>query len=238
MSATDRVGLGAARPSGIGDLLVSSRSLDEYRAMFGLTEADLGLRILDCPGGAAGFTAALAARGGVVQACDPVYGWEPDDLVRRAEADLRRAGEYVRRHPEEYAWSFFADPADHAARRAASGALFERDYRAHRERYVEAALPVLPFTDGAFDLVLSSHFLFSYADRFDLAFHAAALAEMIRVSTGDVRVYPVFAMGAAPLLDLGPLEALLAERGITTSLVEVTYQFQRGDPVMLVCRRA
>ena len=33
-----------------------------------------------------------------------------------------------------------------------------------------AALPDLPFPDDAFDLVLSSHLLFTYADRLDADF--------------------------------------------------------------------
>ncbi|RZS41055.1 hypothetical protein EV193_103373 [Herbihabitans rhizosphaerae] len=41
----------------IGEMLVSPRSLAEYRGMFRLTDGDLAGRILDCPGGGAGFTA-------------------------------------------------------------------------------------------------------------------------------------------------------------------------------------
>jgi hypothetical protein len=238
-----RAALGAARPSGIGDLLVSSRSFAEYQRMFALTDRDFAGRILDCPGGAAGFTAEATAAGGTVRACDPVYDSDPDQLARRAESELRRAGDYVQQHPDEYEWSFFDRPDDYYARRRASAALFIADYREHRERYVTASLPVLPFPEGAFDLVLCSHFLFSYADRFDLAFHAAAIVELVRVSTGAVRIYPVFPMGSGPLLDLAPLEAILADQGISeqrisTTLVEVDYQFQRGEPVMLECRRA
>lgn len=233
-----RVGVGAARPSGIGDLLVSSRSFAEYEQMFGLTARDLEGRILDCPGGAAGFTAEATAAGATAWACDPVYGTDPEHLARRAESELQRAGDYVQQHPDEYEWSFFDDPGDYYARRRASAARFIEDYRDHRERYVAAALPVLPFPDGSFDLVLCSHFLFSYADRFDLGFHAAAIIELVRVSTEAVRIYPVFPMGSGPLLDLDPLNALLAGERIRATLVEVDYQFQRGEPVMLECRRA
>ncbi len=35
--------------AGIGEMLISSRSLDEYRSMFNLTDEDLSRRILDCP---------------------------------------------------------------------------------------------------------------------------------------------------------------------------------------------
>lgn len=230
--------LGAAAPSGIGELLVSSRSLEEYRAMFALTDHDLGLRLLDCPGGAAGFTAAATTAGARVQACDPIYGLDPEEMVSRAEADLRRAERYVRGHPDEYEWTFFASIADYRAQRGASLAAFARDYERNRSRYVPASLPALPFGNDAFDLVLSSHFLFAFADRLDLDFHVAAIVEMTRVAAGGVRIYPVFAMGSGPRLDLDPLGAELAALGIVTRLVGVDYQFQRGEPVMMVCRRA
>jgi hypothetical protein len=45
--------------SSIGDLLISSRALDEYRAMFNLSTDDLRRTILDCPGGASSATAEI-----------------------------------------------------------------------------------------------------------------------------------------------------------------------------------
>ncbi len=225
--------LGSATPSGIGEILVSCRTFDEYRAMFALSDEDLGLALLDCPGGAAGFTAVAGAR---AQACDPLYGLESEPLVARAQADRRRAERYVREHPDEYAWSFFAGLPDYRAQRGAALAAFARDYETHRDRYVQASLPVLPFGDDAFDLVLSSHLLFAFADRLDRDFHLAAITEMTRVASREVRIFPVFAMGARPRLDLEPLRTELAARGIATELVEVEYQFQRGEPAMLVCR--
>ena len=72
-----------------------------------------------------------------------------------------------------------------------SAVAFSRDLIAHPARYVDASLPGLPFPDGRFDLVLSSHFLFTYADRLDLEFHRAALLELHRVARRKVRVFPL-----------------------------------------------
>lgn len=231
----DTTTLGAATPSGIGEMLVSARAFDEYRAMFALTDEDLGLALLDCPGGAAGFSALAAAAGARVQACDPLYGLEAEELLARAEADKARAYRYVRDHPAEYEWSFFTGLEDYRAQRSAALAAFARDYDAHRERYVQASLPELPFAHHAFDLVLCSHLLFAFADRLDLDFHTAAITELTRVAS-EARIFPVFAMGSGPPLDLSPLQGELAARGIAAELVGVDYQFQRGEPAMLVCR--
>jgi hypothetical protein len=40
-----------AFPADIGEILISSRSLEEYRSMFDLSDDDLSRRILDCPAG-------------------------------------------------------------------------------------------------------------------------------------------------------------------------------------------
>ena len=50
--------------SGIGAVLLSARSLAEYRAMFALSDVALRRRLLDCPGGAASLTAEVNAAGG------------------------------------------------------------------------------------------------------------------------------------------------------------------------------
>lgn len=44
-------------------MLISLRTLGEYRVMLALTEADLARRILDCLGGMASFTAEVNAAG-------------------------------------------------------------------------------------------------------------------------------------------------------------------------------
>lgn len=93
-------------------------------------------------------------------------------------------------------------------------------------------LPRLPFPDGQFDLVLSSHFLFTYADRLDLEFHGAALRELHRVARREVRVFPLLEQGGRPVPAL--LSGLLATLGIPHRIQRVGYEFQRGGNEMLV----
>ena len=47
--------------------------------------------------------------------------------------------------------------------------------------------------------MLSSHFLFTYADRLDLEFHRAALRELHRVARREVRVFPLLEQGGRPV---------------------------------------
>ena len=76
-------------PRGIGDIIVSSRPYDEYLAMFGLEErVVLAGPVLDCPGGAGPFGAAVRARGGRAVSADPAYALPPAEIVDRTRAGL------------------------------------------------------------------------------------------------------------------------------------------------------
>ncbi|MGH3770978.1 MAG: methyltransferase domain-containing protein [Pseudonocardiaceae bacterium] len=226
----------AVPDSGIGVMLVSARSLDEYRAMFTLSDAALRRRLLDCPGGAASFTAEVNATGGDARACDPIYAHlSAEELAARARADTDCGNSYVRAHPEQYRWSFFTDPDDHQRSRNGAVTRFTADWRAHPERYVLGELPRLPFADDTFDLVLSSHLLFSYADRLDLAFHRDSIGELMRVTRDELRIFPLMAMGAVSYPYFDQLLTQLADQGITTQVIDVDYEFQVGGNQMLVC---
>ncbi len=220
----------------IGPYLVSARSAAEYRAMFALTDDDLRGRVLDCPGGGASFTAAARSRGTEAFAVDPVYATPPRELVVRLEGELARGSAWATAHADRYVWGFHGDPAAHARLRAESAAVFARDLTEHPGHHVAAALPHLPFADGVFDLVLSSHLLFTYADRLDARFHVAALREMARVGA-EVRVYPLVDQAGRPLPGLvAAVVAELGDAGVHARVEDVPYEFQRGARSMLRLR--
>ncbi|WP_006247627.1 methyltransferase domain-containing protein [Mycolicibacterium tusciae] len=222
--------------SGIGEVLVSSRSLAEYRAMFALSDTDLRAVILDCPGGAASATAEINAAGGNARAVDPLYGrgLTTVQLAGLTQAETDRGNAYVRAHPEQYRWTFFTDADHHHSSRSQAGQRFARDYEDNPGHYIAAQLPDLPFPSGAFDLVLSSHLLFSYADRLTPQFHRDAIAELVRLARVEVRIFPLVAMGSLPY-DLDRLLHALRPVGITSRVIDVDYEFQAGGNQMLVC---
>jgi SAM-dependent methyltransferase len=221
-------------PSDIGEYLISPRSFEEYRAMFALTDADLAGRVLDCPGGGASFVASAGRLGCDAVAVDPVYAVAPGDLAARMDAELARAGTWMAATSGRYVWDFYGSPERHARLRAASAGAFVRDRIARPDRYVAGALPFLPFADGSFDLVLCSHLLFTYADRLDRAFHRAALLEMVRVSRGQVRVFPLVHHAGQALPELlDPLLADLAAAGVPATVRGVAFEFLRGATAML-----
>lgn len=219
----------------IGDYLISSRDLQEYRAMFALTDADLAGSVLDCPGGGASFTAAARTQGTDAHAVDPVYARPVTDLEAQLAEELARGRAWMTRRADAYRWDDHGDPETLTRRRAASAEAFVAHRRAEPDRYLTASLPHLPLDDNSVDLVLSSHLLFTYADRLNAAFHLAALLEMVRVARAQVRVYPLLDAGGYPRQGL--LEGLLADlgaRGVGARAVPVEHEFQRGAGRMLV----
>jgi len=219
-------------PDNVGGYLISARSFDEYRAMFALADSDLSGSVLDCPGGASSFTACANQAGASAIAADPVYARPRRSLAALATAEVERGSAHTVAGADRYVWDFYGDPGGHARVRSASAEAFSRDLIAHPARYVPASLPTLPFPSGQFDLVLSSHFLFTYADRLDLEFHRAALRELHRVARREVRVFPLLEQGGRPVPEL--LSGLLAALGIPHRIERVGYEFQRGGNEMLV----
>jgi hypothetical protein len=219
-------------PDNVGDYLISARSFDEYRAMFALTGSDLSGSVLDCPGGASSFTALANKAGASAIAADPVYAQPRDSLAMLVMAEIQRGSAHTAAGADRYVWDFYGDLDRHARARRMSAEAFSRDLIAHPARYLPASLPALPFPDGRFDLVLSSHFLFTYADRLDLDFHRAALYELHRVARREVRVFPLLEQSGRPVPAL--LSQLLATLGIPHRIQRVGYEFQRGGNEMLV----
>ena len=204
--------------------------------MFALSEDDLRTRILDCPGGAASFVAEAGALGLDALAADPAYSEDPVVLGDTALREVGRGESFLREHAAfRLVWTWFDAFEQHREVRSSAARAFAADIVARPDRYVSGSLPHLPFADDSFDLVLSSHLLFTYGERLDASFHLAAMLELARVSRWQVRLFPVVLHADGeryPLLD--QLRAQLAEHGITSRLQKVGYEFQRDGNETLV----
>ena len=210
------------------------RSFAEYRRMFALSDADLGLTIVGCGDGPASFNAEATALGATVISCDPIYRYDVGQLRERIASTCDTILEQTRRNADEFVWDTIRSVEELGQVRMAAMNEFLRDYPAGLTagRYIDAELPRLPFADSSFDLALCSHFLFLYTQQLGEAFHRSAIHEMCRVAT-EVRVFPLLALGAAP----SPLVAIMVEdlrgRGFDVSIEGVPYEFQRGGNKMM-----
>ncbi|WP_152364065.1 methyltransferase domain-containing protein [Microlunatus speluncae] len=215
-------------------MLISSRTLAEYRAMFELTDADLAGAILDCAAGGSSFVAELGDRAEAV-ATDPAYERPVEELARVLRSDRSQCVKMTVDHGNEFVWDWYGTPERRDQLRQEAAERFLADRAARPERYRPASLPELPFADDAFDLVLCSHLLFTWAGPLDRAWHAAAITELIRVSRGEVRLYPLVHRGAGdPVPFLGELAEEVRAAGHRWTERAVDFRFQRRAGVMAV----
>jgi len=230
---------GADTPAyrGLGDIIVSGRPYGEYRAMFGLEDAEiLAGPVLDCPGGVGPFGAEVRARGGEVVSVDPAYATPPDELLHRARAGLEHGIRYLEANRDSYVWTFFSSVEEVRRRRLAAMAAFGREFHGPDAHHVVAALPDLPFPDGRFRLALCGYLLFAYPDHLDEAAHEAALRELLRVAREEVRVFPLIDTAYVRYPALDALRRRLAADGVESEVRRVDYAFQRGGDEVLVLR--
>jgi len=200
--------------------------------MFDLS--DLPGSVLDCCAGGASFTAEAAERGVDAVAVDPAYDLPPAELVDTVRRSLPATAGIVDEHAANFVWTWYGDPGRKDELRIQAADRFLQDVAVAPERYVAGSLPELPFEDGRFDLVLCSHLLFTWADKYDRDWHLAALRELIRVSRSEVRIFPLVHQGAGEPVEYLPdlLEALRPE--VSSEIRKVPYEFQAGADRMLV----
>jgi len=216
------------------------RTLDEYVRIFDLDSSLLKKGpVLDCPAGAASFTAEARRSGAEVVACDILYDLSPGDLIEKGERDIRLIYDKVGEVSHLYVWDYYKDRDALMALRMKSLTLFAEDFRDgyKKGRYIKASLPHLPFADNTFPLVISGHFLFLYGDMLDFDFHKKCLMELMRVSSGEVRVFPLHGLDAKPYPYLGEVISFLRTAQIDAEITEAPFEFQRGGNRMLKMRR-
>lgn len=218
----------------IDEVAFIGRTFAEYERMFGLdAERWIGHRVLDCPAGACSFVASATERGIDAVGADVMYDRTPAVLAAACPADIRTVTAALDGVEDLYVWEFYDDVADLTGYRERAASRFLRDYARHGERYVRAALPSTPFADGAFDLVLSAHFLFLYDDRLSLRFHLETIRELVRV--GDqLRIFPLHGFDADRSALLPHVIDTLEDAGYGTEIRDVPFEFQRGATDTLV----
>lgn len=221
------------------DVVPWGRSLAEYRSMFSLSDSDLKKSMLGCGDGPASFNAEVTAASGHVISADPVYAFSEIQIRSRIAEVYPTILEQLARHRGDYIWDHFSGVDHVASTRMQAMERFLRDYEAGRQqgRYVEAALPTLPFENQVFELALCSHFLFLYSTQVNLETHVAGVRELCRV-TQEVRIYPLVSLEGVESMHLGPVIERLQAEGIEARREAVNYRFQKGATDMLVLYKA
>jgi SAM-dependent methyltransferase len=215
------------------------RSFEEYVAMFALTDADLGGRILGCGDGPASFNAVLAKRGGRVVSVDPLYRFSRDDIRERIRRTSTEVLEQTRKNAHEFIWTSIKSVEGLGCLRMAAMEEFLLDYPQGvvEKRYVEGELPHLPFRDRSFDLAVCSHLLFLYSEQLSEDFHVESIQELCRVAS-EARVFPLLELGSKKSRHVPAVMTRLAAAGYAVSIETVPHEFQRGGHQMMRVKAA
>ena len=126
-------------PFAIDRVVPWGRTFAEYRAMFDLSAADLGRRILGCGDGPASFNAELTAQGGEVVSVDPLYAVPGAAIERRVSATFEVVMAEVHRNSTDFVWTHVPSVEELGRRRMAAMRRFLSDYPAGvaERRYVD-----------------------------------------------------------------------------------------------------
>jgi len=189
-------------------VVLLGRTLEEYARYFALDlDALCGRRILDVASGVSSFCAEAHERGLDVTAFDLIYDLPLENIAARCGPDLDHVLSAIG-SLKTYRWDFYQDPARLRGFRERSYKTFLADYALHRgTRYKGGRLPHLPFTERTFDLTLVSYLLFAYEDHLDYEFHKASLLELMRVTRGEARLYPIVTFEAKRCVYIDRLKA-------------------------------
>ncbi|WP_338700802.1 class I SAM-dependent methyltransferase [Streptomyces sp. Q6] len=225
-------------------ILVTSRPLDEYCGLFGLTRRALCAALaagplLDCPGGAAALVAEVRHLGGRAVAVDPEYA-RMARMEARARAGRDAMAAHARAAPEISTAALSGRPEAYLRSWDRARELFAADVTDHPEDYVAAALPRLPFRGGTFGLTLSSYLLFAYPEVFGPAEQLAGLLELVRVTApgGEVRVYPLHDSAGRRSPHLDRVRRSLGHHRVGSSLLRLPGPGGRPRTVLVLKRAA
>jgi hypothetical protein len=213
------------------------RSFQEYKEMFSLSARDLEKSILGCGDGPASFNAELSSQGGNVISVDPIYCFTAKQLKSRILEVFKEVMQQMQLNKDRYVWDNIDSIEELGKIRMSAMEKFVEDYVLGKKqgRYIEGSLPQLGFNDYQFELALCSHYLFLYSEQISVQAHIDSLQELCRVAK-EVRVYPLLALDGGPSPHLSQVILALNRLNLSATLVDVSYEFQKGATQMLVLK--
>lgn len=177
----------------LDDFVLLGRTMDEYSNMFNLSDELLKRsKTLDVGSGVSSFCAEANARGFEVTASDKIYSFSPREIAAKCSRDLKEVVSQLPKIADLYSWNYFRDIESLKLQRQAAYTAFIKDFSEFKTiRYVPIDYPSSNFEDKQFTLALVSHFLFLYDEHISYQLHKEVLAELIRITSGQIRIFPL-----------------------------------------------
>nr|MDZ8059824.1 SAM-dependent methyltransferase [Nostoc sp. EkiNYC01] len=218
----------------LNEVVPWGRTLEEYKLMFDLSEADLNTQILGCGDGPASFNAEMTTLGNSVVSVDPIYQFSAEQIKQRVQEIYEPVISQVKQNAHRYIWKNFHDADELGQARLAAMERFLLDYEVGKVegRYLFQVLPNLRFADGQFKLCVCSHLLFLYSEQLPLDFHIASIHELLRIAQ-EVRIFPLLKLDGEPSPYVEPVIQELTSKRFNVQVQSVAYEFQKDGNQML-----
>ncbi len=175
------------------DIVLIGRTFDEYYRMFELSNVNFkDEKILDVASGVSSFCSEANSKGYNVTASDKIYHFSAKEIEGKCISDLKMVMEKLPLVAELYKWEFFKDIDALKENREMTYKLFIEDFKKKNgNRYIATKYPKTRFADKEFTISLISHFLFMYDEHLSYEFHRKTLSEIIRITTKEIRIFPL-----------------------------------------------
>jgi len=198
--------------------------VSEYKEMFDVSDAALQANLLEYGCGPSAVNAELHEAGTTVVSMDPLFALSKPELIQKVTEDFNERVKQVRADQTQFQVESYGGMDAFLASRRAGMEVFFADYNAGVEegRYKALAAGALPFENFAFDLALSSHYLFANAaDNDAVAYHVETIQELARVAK-EVRIFPLIERAGTPSMLLGPVLLGLQQANFGVEVREVS----------------
>jgi len=212
------------------NIALIGRTFVEYERMFNLREHELKQeKILDVASGVSSFSAEAKARGFSAWGSDQIYELDWFDIERKCKEDLAMVLEKLPDVNDMYRWDFYKDIFDLKRYREEAYKKFVADFKIRGNSvYFPTFYPKTNFLDKEFTLALVSHFLFLYDDLLDYDFHRRTLLELIRVTSKEIRIFPVVNLGGKRSDFVEQLIKDESFRNVKFSIHKVAFEFLKN----------
>jgi hypothetical protein len=218
----------------LDDFVLIGRTFDEYYDMFNLSNIDMKRdKILDVASGVSSFCSEAAALGYDVTACDQIYNFSTERIQEKASSDLTQVMGKMPQVASLYLWNRYQNIDALRKNREMALKLFSQDYTKNRQNYIHCEFPTSGFEKEAFTITLVSHLLFLYDEQLDYEFHREAVFEMLRISSKEVRIFPLVNFKGQKSKFVRKIIKEAFDKGYGISIDKVGYEFVKNGNEML-----
>ena len=206
--------------------------VNEYQAMFGLSNAEIRTRILEYGCGPSAVNATLHHQGICIVSLDPLFNQPLALLTEEVNSLFNARLEQVLQNPLQFDVQEYGGMSAFIDSRRNGLNIFFNDYEqgVAEGRYLE--IPEhLPFAHHAFDFALVSHYLFIDTE----IQHQLEIIQSLANIANEVRIFPLIDSQAQASPLLGPVLLGLQQANYGVEVREVDYYlYPKGNAMLRV----